>query len=399
MANDVLYRTFIIKDRSQLQAGKRLNFTVSESLHAIAGEWDALIPQEHHLRSDHLMVLEKSHINDIEFRYLFIYSGEHEHPVAAIYFQLLHFTSKHYEGPLLKNFLLRPAEQWLMKKGFRILVCGNLFRIDAPGIYFDSRRTALSDILATLQKYYASLERKPHVIMMKDWQSGWDTSWVKAQHYQLWPDDLTMKLSLRPGWKYYRDYEAALKHKYAQRSRKAKSKFKSVISQELSLEEIIQHGDTLEYLYREVVKRQVIRMIIPGKEYFVEMKKEYGGRFKIFGYFLDGQLIAFSSNILHENLWEMHYIGMDYSKNDTLWLYFNLMYDAIERAISMKKSAIELGRTAREAKAVLGGKPVYFTSFIHINSKLVTFLVGMFAGKFNGRVGNNWKSRFPFKEV
>ncbi|HUM47635.1 MAG TPA: hypothetical protein PLD84_11950, partial [Chitinophagales bacterium] len=78
--------------------------------------------------------------------------------------------------------------------------------------------------------------------------------------------------------------------------------------------------------------------------------------------------------------------------------YFNMMYDGIAMAIESKKKVVELGRTAREAKAMLGGKPTYFTSYFRLRGWLVNQLVTRFAGTFNEKAGQSWQLRNPFKK-
>lgn len=374
-----------------------LLFKVYSSLKERADKWDAILPAEHPLRSAQLINLENSDLNDLQFRYVFFWEDEKNEPIAIAYFQWVHFTRKHYQLPSSTNFLLKILEKSVMRKGFQILICGNLFRVDFPGFYIADDKIQTTAVFHELEKFFRSLSPKPHAILIKDWQRPQDQEWVKEYGYQPWPSDLTMKLDLRPEWKSFDDYKAALKHKYAQRVRRVQHKCEGVIRKELDIEEIISYGDELEQLYNEVVARQVIRLVIVNKQYFIEMKKTYGDSFKIYGYFEDDVLIAFSSNILYKDLWELHYIGINYQKNEEHWLYFNIMYDGIALAIESGKKAVELGRTAREAKAMLGGKPIYFSSFFRLRGLLVNWLVSRFANAFNDKTGESWQIRNPWK--
>ena len=68
-------------------------------------------------------------------------------------------------------------------------------------------------------------------------------------------------------------------------------------------------------------------------------------------------------------------------------------------AIESGKKGVELGRTAREAKAMLGGKPIYFASFFRLRGWLVNKLVSRFTNAFNNKTGENWQLRHPWKSV
>lgn len=334
---------------------------------------------------------------DVTFTYLFFYEHEGKEAVAIAYFQNVHFKMRHYQFPLIGNFLIRPIEKLLMNKGFHILVCGNLFRVDFPGFYVRQDRATVPEIFQSMQEFFKQSRPKPHAVLMKDWQSENMNDDLVNYGYQPWPGDLTMKLDLDHKWITFSDYVTSLKHKYAQRVRKIRSRCSSITRKELQLEDIEKYGKELETLYCNVVKKQVIRLVIATERYFFEMKKAYGPAFKVVGYFENEQMIAFSSHIIYSELWELHYIGMDYSKNEIHQLYYNIMYDGVEMAIDAGKRALELGRTAREAKAMLGGKPVYFKSYFRLRGWLVRLLVSRFSGAFDEKAGASWKLRQPFK--
>ena len=374
-----------------------MTYKVYSSINDCAELWDKFLPADHHLASIHCSVIERCHLEDVIYSYVVV-SNEEKETVAVAYFQQLHFLTKHYAFPLSKNFLLQKIENILMRNGFNILVCGNLLRIDAPGIYYDSNKTDASTVFLILDNFFKALHPYPHVILVKDWNQHLDEQWVDQFNFRIWPADLTMKLELS-SWKTFDDYISALRHRYSQRIRKARKKILPVVRRELSLEEIEAFSSRLESLYLEVVKRQPIRMIIVNRSYFLEMKKSYGERFRLFGYFLENNIVAFSSNIIYNSLWELHYIGMDYRANEKYWLYFNILFDAIADAIKEEKTELELGRTARAAKTSLGASPVYFKNYIRIRGIIPRLAVKLLGQNFNQNMGQNWEQRNAIKKT
>lgn len=372
-----------------------MNFKVLPSLIDHHGDWNQILPENHHLRAEQLLPLEQSELSDIAFLYLICY--EHDEIVAIAYFQYVHFKSRHYKFPLSGNRLIHPIENLLMRKGYRILVCGNLFRVDFPGIFIRPGGLTAIELLHGIEKFFNEINPKPVVLLLKDWKAESTPTEMNRYGYKAWPGDLTMKLDIRPEWLSFQDYTLALKHKYAQRLRKIQSRGDSIIRKELLLEDIIRHGDEIESLYCNVVKKQVIRLVIATKQYFIQMKQARGTSFRMIGYFEGDQLIAFSAHNVYDELWELHYIGMDYIKNEQYSLYFNIMFDGIKLAINEKKKALELGRTAREAKAMIGAQPIYFNSYFRLRGWLVNILVDRFAGAFNDKAGDSWQDRQPFK--
>ena len=79
-------------------------------------------------------------------------------------------------------------------------------------------------------------------------------------------------------------------------------------------------------------------------------------------------------------------------------IYFNILLQGLEKAIQLKKEQLELGRTAREAKANIGGKAVYFNDYININGKLANFLSEKFTAYFQNEMGEEWAERHPFRK-
>ena len=369
-----------------------MTYQVFTSVFECAEAWDQFLPKDHHLASVHCAIIERCQLEDVSFRYVLILNDSKE-IVSAVYFQILHFSARHYDFPLTSNFLLQKLEARVMKNGFNILVCGNLLRIDAPGIYYDKQKANASAVFSVLEKFFHSLHPYPNVILIKDWNQQLDDNWIDDFNFQSWPSDLTMKLDLPGSWKSFDDYVSALRHRYAQRIRKARKKFLPVIRKEFSLSEIESFSSQLERLYLEVVKRQPVRIIIVNGNYFIEMKETYAGRFRLFGYFLENNLVGFSSNIAFDSLWELHYIGMDYDVNEKHWLYFNILFDAISDAIEEKKSELELGRTARAAKTSLGAHPVYFKNYMRIKGVIPRLAVKLLGQNFNENAGQHWEER------
>jgi hypothetical protein len=179
------------------------------------------------------------------------------------------------------------------------------------------------------------------------------------------------------------DYVTSLRHRYAQRYRKMRRMLSPVIRKELTKDQITFYEAELSQLYLNIVQKQSIRLLIVSGKYFSEMKESLGARFIIMGYFFGEKLIAFSSNISHENHWELHYIGLDYDFNKGHSIYFNILYDAIGDCIKASKLELELGRTARTTKAMIGAEPVYFNNYVRFKNKTARLVTGFLKNFFN----------------
>jgi hypothetical protein len=153
----------------------------------------------------------------------------------------------------------------------------------------------------------------------------------------------------------------------------------------------------MEQLYLQVTKKQLVSMGIINHSFFEELKKSLQDDYNVCGYFHGEKLVAFSSAILHDGEYDMNYIGFDYAYNQSHNLYFNILFHCLENAMSTGCHKLILGRTAPEAKAIMGCSPDYRFSFYKLRNVIVNWFYQMVAAYFKEQQGNKWKDRHPFK--
>lgn len=359
--------------------------------------WSNFIPQTHFLHREQLKVTEQSSLPDLSFCYVLILKKGV--PILAAGFQLLQLRNKHVKRSKVKTYQYRA---WQLFTGIarpKLLVGGHLFRHDIASVYYPDSIASydaytyyehaidkamkvtcasailIKDMPEELAKYFRNYE--PDFIMLRN--------------------DISMEMSIPDTWQSLGDYETAIKHKYAQRFRKIRRPIEHLSIRELSTEEVIQHKDLLFSLYKKVAKHQQVRIGFLSADFIPELKK-HDDRLKVWGGFEeDGQLAGFFSAWLYEEAFDMFYIGFDYEKNKEYNLYFNMLYFAIEQAIRHKKSRLILGRTALDAKARLGCKPRYLSTFLYIKNSLVRNRIMQIQKNTSEKEGA-WESRHPFRK-
>lgn len=94
---------------------------------------------------------------------------------------------------------------------------------------------------------------------------------------------------------------------------------------------------------------------------------------------------------------ETHYIGLDYEANKNLKIYFNILFLGIKKMIEQRDNKLELGRTAKEAKANLGAVPRQIFNYIKINNPLVKITLNYFLKRFNNVENKVVINRNPLK--
>ena len=152
-------------------------------------------------------------------------------------------------------------------------------------------------------------------------------------------------------------------------------------------------------LYNNIVDEQTITLGRLNAAYFIQMKSLMPDTFRVYGYFKDEQLIAFSSQIDYpeKNSMEIHYIGLDYQYNQTHNLYFNILFDGICCAMQRGFKTLEMGRTAKEAKANTGAVAVENFNYIWIKPGILRVVFYFLNNWYAQNIGDKWQERHPFK--
>lgn len=361
----------------------------------VIDKWDQMNSTT--LKSSYLLFLEESKPEDLFFRYVIIdkvFDNEKK-IVAIIYFQHLKFTINniHLGNSTILNLAARII---LFVRPFHFLICGNLFAVNFPAISFNENiisRQQIIDILFLIEKL-----EKPDVIILKDLDEFFTSESLIEYGWKPYPEDLTMALDIKQEWKTLEDYKHSLTKKYRKRTEKIIESGRQIIKNEFSAYDIKKNEKQIMDLFYQVASRQVVRMGLIGPDYFYDFKNIFPEKFNFMGYYYQNKLIAFTTYVEHGDILEIHYIGIDYNFNKSLSIYFNILIDGIERAIHRKKIQLELGRTAREAKANVGATPVYFNDYFKIKGKLANSLAERLIKYFQNEIGEQWTQRHPFRK-
>lgn len=361
-------------------------------------DWDTLLPEGHFLKRSSLEAHERARLPHLET----IYAGLRREDgafIAQSAFQVLTLQKEHINAGGLKDW---QACLWGLFSRIaqpRLVVAGQLFRHDVSSFYapasvgpFDAFNYYRQIIRAVLQKKCA------HAVLVKEPPEAFVPYFQHyAPDYLLLRNDSSMQLQLPADWASMADYEKSLKHKYAQRFRKVRQSWQSLRVQEMNGTEITAAADRLYDLYLQVTMNQPVRLGLLSKTFIPELKAFYGDKLKVWGVWEGDALIAFASAWVQADSFDMFYIGFDYQRNTELQLYFNILFFSIEQAILLRKPRLILGRTALEAKARVGCRPVYLHTFLYIRNPLLRNIVGRLQQRFS-EGGGEWENRHPFKK-
>ncbi len=214
--------------------------------------------------------------------------------------------------------------------------------------------------------------------------------------YMMLRNDISMEMDISPEWQNMDDYVHALKHKYAQRYRKISERWQELDIRELANVEVVAHKEELFALYRQVSDNQRLRIGLLSPD-FIPMLQQQDDRLKVWGIYERDKLIGFFSAWVYEDRFDMFYIGFDYEKNKEYNLYFNILFFAIKKAITYRKTKLILGRTALDAKARLGCKPRYLSTFVYIKNSMVRNRIMQLQKNTTANEGA-WEDKHPFRK-
>ena len=213
-------------------------------------------------------------------------------------------------------------------------------------------------LVEKLREIVENWPNKSHLTIFKDFNEGQ----IKTFHIPSFGTDYefssqpNMIFEINPQWKSENDYVADLTKKYRDQWKRCRKKGDGLTRKELSYEEIVELEYRIYALYLHVAENAPFNTFILPSNHFSAFKKHVGTDFILRGYFLDNQLVGFSTVIRHGEELETYFLGYDETIQREKMLYLNMLYDMVQCGIVEGFSRIILGRTALEIKSSIGAK-------------------------------------------
>ena len=356
--------------------------------------WDDFLPQPHHLQLRHLQALEQAQIPDIENHYLQIFfKGKLAGLAYLQLFKLKHTHLNYSASQTVQSKLIK----FFFPKKLQLLICGNLFRINFQGFYFKNEQYN-GFIFDAIDLF---IKQNPKVktcgIIIKDCKEVFLEEKYTTSKYHFFNGDVTMEITRKQHWNSFDDYLNNLTKKYLKRAKKIMQAFETVVTKELNAAEIVENSTEIERLYWNVINKQKIKLGIINAVYLYELKKDLGQRFELHAVYADNIMIGFYTYIFYGKEMETHYIGLDYTYNDSHKTYFNILFLSVQKMIEGKYEKLELGRTAKEAKANLGALPKQIFNYAKVKNPVAKIALAYFLKRFNRSENQKKIERSPLK--
>ncbi len=383
------------------------NCIVYPSISDLSFDWDATAPENNlFLSRTYLNALEEYAPEGMKFAYLVFYYQDKPAGVACC--QLLPFNAtEHIKGLSDPGSTLSHRFKQLVasKTNFPVLICGNMLLTGAHAFHFDpqysdARKSAL--LLEAAAELFCNGRALPGMgasaALFKDFEAQHApfTALLREEGLYEIPFQPNMRMMLRPEWLHFDDYLEAMSSKYRIRAKRAFRKLDGIERRELDLTAIQLLDEPIHTLYRKVASHADFNIVRLHPKYFSGLKAALGDRFRVWGYFLEGELLGFHSAIYNNDELEAHFLGFSDQHNAAFQLYLNMLYDMVREAFAAGLRKIVFSRTATEIKSSIGAEACetycYFRHCNPVVNSMTPALLSYLAPK------EEWTPRHPFRE-
>ncbi|MEM6396373.1 MAG: GNAT family N-acetyltransferase [Bacteroidota bacterium] len=327
--------------------------------------------------------------------YLVLITDEHgnEHRLCAQTFTFQVGNNIHQAD---QNFNWR---RWIASPfKFKVLVLGQML---TSGPYassldpheIDGRWAKLLDQLSVQLANHLSCS----ATMLKDLVEANSESavyWQDQQYYRL-PVDPVMQLPIRQSWASFDDYLLDLTSKYRVRYRRARKQADGINKRRIPPAKVSELQPEMDELFQSVRITADYDPIDPPPGYFTALQEAWRAHCQIDGYYLDGELVGFTTALFDGGSMHAHYLGFDQEVNRSHHLYHNMLFDLIETAIEERADLLNFSRTALEIKSSVGAEPQEYAVMLRSNSRFGNWLIRSFTPRLFQ--AQEWQRRNPFK--
>lgn len=382
---------------------------VFSSIHDLP-DWEIAQPANNlYLQRPILLTIEQAPPKDILSCYIVFYKNSQ--PIGVAYCQILHFKTdvnvQDKEGKGFLKSVTGSVKTFLAKQfEYKLLVCGNLLFTGEHCYHFNKEiinqkqaAKLLDEALEKTQGYWKKRNVKTDGIFVKDISEEQDVCRQdlldrKFRQFVFHPN---MVLNRRSNWNGFEDYMQAISSKYRTRIKKAFKCGKPLEKKVLTLDQIRANKGHMYELYKKVMDTAKFNMVVLNENYIVKLKENLGDLLTVTGYYLEGEMVGYRTNILSYNELEAHFLGYDQSHNYNYKLYMNMLIDSLRQGVDSQVDRIVFARTAMEIKSTIGAVPEELYCYIRANNKMMNSIMAPLLEYF--RPEDNWVQRNPFKDV
>jgi predicted N-acyltransferase len=378
-------------------------------------DWERVAAQagDVFLQRPYLQTLETAPPREMRFGYLLFYADSR--PVGIAVCQIKRFSASESLADLNNTekdpCFFNGIANWLKRRiagsvDAEILVCGNLLVTGKHGFWFDpaiiAAERAPELLYEALQDGVAQIDRsgsKISMILIKDVLPGEQDVFGKyfiQKQFTEFDIQPNMVLHL-DDYADFDGYLGAMTTKYRTRAKRAFKKREALHRRELTKNDILEAAPVMYALYKSVAKSAGFNVVDLNETYLSVLHKAIDGTFRVFGYYLEGAMVAYCTTLKNNEELEAHFIGYDKNLNHEYQLYLNMLYDMVGIAFSSGCRRVVFARTALEIKSSAGAVPEHLLCYLKHQNPLINNFTSSILDYL--KPVEEWQQRHPFKHL
>jgi len=322
----------------------------------------------------HSSFLEIFYINHPNIKHLFVIDTQIR--LYAHIFELNFDKTANYISSNLLAFFIKFIK-------FDVLYLTNSFLTNIPA-FFSNKKIDLKEFISILKHNY-SLLIIPDFVFKNISAEKDDFSKIEVEE--------EMVLEISDNWNGIDNYISDLRKKYRNKVKKIINSSSKLEVKALNSDDLVFYSDNIQDLFTQVINESRFSgPLFNTNSFSLLVKKDI---FKVYGYFINNNVIAFSSEIHQDKTLYSYYTGFDKSLNKTFPIYGRILVETINNAIKLKMNKVVFGRTANEFKSNFGAIPIKSYVYIKVKNKYLNILLKPI---FKRLTIKNWIKRNPFKK-
>tara|TARA_Y100001978_G_scaffold193033_1_gene198722 strand:- start:528 stop:1211 length:684 start_codon:yes stop_codon:yes gene_type:complete len=201
-----------------------------------------------------------------------------------------------------------------------------------------------------------------------------------------------MVLNIKSNWNDFDDYINSLRSKYRKKIKNILILGKDVKIDVLTSNDFKYYEIEIQKLFDQIIDNSKFN----GPKFNVNALHSLinSGYLKVYGYFINKELIAFSTEMEDDTVLYSYYVGFKNTFNKSHAIYGRILIETIRHAINQNKTSLVLGRTANEFKSNFGAEPKKSFIYVRFTNVFLNFLLRPFVKLIRP---TKWIQRHPFK--
>lgn len=379
----------------------KITVKIFSSVTQLPVNWDDFAVKNIFLTREYLEILELSGPTNMTSHFIGIYKKEELVGIALSQFLDLNKLETFGERDkciktLVRNFVFKNFSSKILIIGNNLLTGQNAFAFSNKLKLIDGL-VALKTASEQLETLFKNRNMKVHITTFKDFPVNYSTSFIDAgfeKHFEFSAQP-NMIFDIPNHWKSERDYIEALTKKYRDQYKRARKKIEGIEKRKLNLADIIFYEETIYDLYYHVAKNAHFNTFFLAKNHFRVFKEKLKEDFLLYGYFIEEELIGFSTLIKNGEVMDTYFLGYKESIQREKMIYLNMLYDMVAFSINNGFKEIIFARTALEIKSSIGAKPIKMYGYAQHSNPIADILFKPLFYYIEPKVA--WKERNPFK--